>query len=423
MRTHRIRPLKQWRHADPNRSEIRDQRSDTPTVLHVRIVTETGGGPDKTILRSAKYIDGKRYRVAAAYIHNADDPGIHTLEQQARELGMPFHAIPERGKFDLTAIRQLLRLCRQLNVAIWHGHDYKSDLLGVALRRLHRMKLVTTAHGFTRPTPVTQLYYKLDDLSFRAFDHVVTVSPTLLEHCVAQGVHPDRVSYVPNAIELDQYPRTMDRDRAKQCFGVDPARLVIGIVCRLSPEKGLERAIRLMNDLSHPPRARHCDAVPGSAHNVELHIIGDGNQRDHLEAMAREFNLGERVKFFGWQTDPRPYYQMMDLLLIPSLREGMPNSALEAMAMHVPVAATAIDGLPDLFDGGRFGILLDPDDDSAWLAPITRLLTHPAERAALAHRARRRIEQRHTFKARMQRIVEIYDKVLGTGDGQHRRAA
>lgn len=374
-------------------------------------MTETGGGPDKTILRSARYIDPKRYRVAAAYIHPEGDPGIRTLAQQARQQGMPFHAIPERGRLDLAAIRQLLRLCKQLNVKIWHSHDYKSDLLGVVLKRLHPMKLITTAHGFTRPTRLTQLYYKLDDLSFRAFDHVIVVSPPLLDHCVHRGVHPDRISYVPNGVELDRYESRLGRVAARQQFGIDSGRLVIGCVCRLSPEKGIDRAIHLLHDLR--------ERFP----NVELHIIGDGVQRDHLVALSRELGLTDRVRFFGWQPDPRPFYEMMDLLLIPSLREGMPNSALEAMAMRIPVAATAIDGLPDLLDAGRCGMLLNPDDDTTWLAPLTALLTDTARRKQFTDAARRRIEQRHTFTARMQRIIAIYDRVLGISQSTTRAAA
>ncbi|MGB1126162.1 MAG: glycosyltransferase family 1 protein, partial [Phycisphaeraceae bacterium] len=100
------------------------------TILHARTVTNSGGGPDKTILRSAALLDSSRYRTIAAYLHPAGDTGIESLRGTAARFGMDMHAIPERGPIDLRAVRLLRDLCKRMHVDIWHAHDYKTDILG-----------------------------------------------------------------------------------------------------------------------------------------------------------------------------------------------------------------------------------------------------------------------------------------------------
>src|SRR5690606_27096685 len=133
-------------------SARRRRRAAMQHILHVRVVSGAGGGPDKTIVRSAAYVDPRRDRVTCAYLHPAGDPGIDVIRATAARYGTELIAIPERGPIDFAAIRALTQLCQRRSVTVWHGHDYKSDLLGLSIRSLHPMTLVTTAHGFTRET-------------------------------------------------------------------------------------------------------------------------------------------------------------------------------------------------------------------------------------------------------------------------------
>lgn len=377
------------------------RRGEPPMVLHVRVVAGSGGGPDKTILRSARYAADLGVKMAAACLHPQSDDRFDTIRSQAQALGCPFYPISERGPLDPTTLWRLLRLCRQLNVAIWHGHDYKSDVLGLLLRRLHPMKLVTTVHGFTRETIRTRLYYHLDNMALAGYDHVVAVSPALMRHCIEHGVPSDRLSYVPNAVDLDEFARRQSPAQARASLNIDSSQIVIGLVSRLSPEKGVDRAIRLMAALA--PR------FPAA----QLHIVGDGPQRRELESLATELGLTSRLRWWGWQRDTRPIYEAMDLLLLTSHTEGIPNTVLEAMAMGVPVAATNVGGVSELLDDGYCGVLLDTQNEASWPEAITPLLAYPHLRRSLAQLAYERVAEHFSFRQRMQRIGQVYDRVLG----------
>lgn len=374
-----------------------------PGVLHIRVVAGEGGGPDKTILRSARYGHEAGLRVAAAYIHPAGDSRIDAIRARAAAQGCPFYPIPESGPLDPRTVRAALQLCRTLRVAVWHGHDYKSNLLGLIVRRLWPMRLLTTAHGWTDETSRTRIYARVDRLCLRHYDHVIAVSNDLARACLASGVREQRLTYLPNGVHLQDCPPwehvLRDRRRLEAQASHEGRPRVVGVLARLSAEKGVDRALRLFARLAR-------DQSP-----LELHIVGDGPQREALESLAQELGVADRVRFLGWQPNPIPFLAAMHMLLLTSHREGLPNVVLEAMAMGVPVAATAHGDLPALLDNGACGQLL-PDNESQWPAAVGAILADGDLRLELAGRARRRVEQRYDFRARARAEIDIYRRLL-----------
>ena len=369
-------------------------------VLHTRVVAGCGGGPEKTILRCPKFADPDRYNITAAYIYPQGDPGMCVIRESAKQKKCPLYEIAEAHAFDFHAVDAMAELCRDLKIDIWHSHDYKTNVLGRLIRRKHPMKLVTTAHGFTRETWRTRLYYHIDNLAMLGYDQVITVSPPLVEHCARHGVNPDRLTYIPNAIDTTEYRRTQTPGLAKAELNLPPDSFAIGVIGRLSIEKGVDRSIRMMAQLvkTHP--------------HVELHLIGDGPQRKELEQLAIRLGVASSIRWWGWQTDARPIYEMLDMLLLPSHTEGLPNVVLEAMAMRVPVAATNVGGVSDLLNHGECGMILG-DDEHTWKDSIAPLLTDPGICETFSGRAHLRVCQSFGFANRMQKVMGVYDRVLG----------
>src|SRR5262245_23736235 len=133
-----------------------------PVVLDARVVTGTGGGPDKTILNSPRFLEALGYRMLCAYLRPPNDAGFDAIRQRAKRLSAPLIEIDDHGPLDHRVFFELLKLCRRENVAIFHGHDYKTNLLGLVLKRFHPMRLVTTVHGWVHHTARTPLYYRVD---------------------------------------------------------------------------------------------------------------------------------------------------------------------------------------------------------------------------------------------------------------------
>lgn len=379
----------------PQRSQI-----ELPLVLHTRVVTGVGGGPEKTILNSPRFLPELGYRSVCAYMRPAGDSGFAALRSKASEASATLIEIDDGGPFDFALLRKFTEICRSQRVAIWHGHDYKSNLLGILVRRQWPMKLVTTVHGWVKHTWRTPLYYAVDRLSLRWYDRVICVSQDLHTASLRSGARPERCVLIENAIDINQFQRRHTTTAAKQRLGFDPQRLLVGAVGRLSPEKGFDVLINAIAQL----------ATAGLS--VDLAIVGDGDEQTRLEALIVSLGLSDQVRLLGYRADTLDLYQAFDVFALSSYREGLPNVVLEAMALETPVVATAVAGVPALISDGDDGLLVPSGDASALAAALRRVLSDETLSRRLATAARATIEQRFSFERRMQKVARVYDEVL-----------
>jgi glycosyltransferase involved in cell wall biosynthesis len=378
----------------------RPRFSGTPVVLETRVVCGSGGGPDKTILNSPRHLWSAGYRTVCAYMHPPGDAGFEELRRKAAAAEAPLLSVPDRGPWDWRVATRLLTVCRRESVRIWHGHDYKSNALGLLLRRFWPMRLVTTVHGWVKQTRRTPLYYRVDELCLPRYESVICVSEDLRDRCIARGVSPDRCLLVENAIDADEFVRRTNRDEARRRAGAPPGRIVIGAVGRLSAEKGFDLLIHAVHRLLHV------------GYDLELWFAGEGDAEPSLRALATDLGLADRVRLLGYQSDLRPVYEAMDLFALSSIREGLPNVVLEAMAMEVPVVATRVAGVPRLIRDGETGVLVDSGSVDALSSGLGRLLGDADARARLATAGRRSVVENYSFAARMQKVRAVYDGLL-----------
>jgi glycosyltransferase involved in cell wall biosynthesis len=309
---------------------------------------------------------------------------------------------------DFRVAGRFLALCRRERVAVWHGHDYKSNLLGLLLRPFWPMRLVTTVHGWVEYTRRTPLYYGIDRLCLPRYEHVFCVSPDLHEQCLAVGVPPGRCTLLENGIDVEEFRRSRSPAGAKRAAGFPPNRLLIGAVGRLSAEKGFDVLIRAVDRL----RRDGLDAG--------LVLIGEGKEQPALEELAVGLGLGEHVRLLGYRNDPRPLYEAMDVFALSSLREGLPNVLLEALSMEVPAAATRIAGVPRLIRHDENGLLVEPGSVEALAGALGRLLRDAAQRRRLAEEGRATVEADYSFAVRMRKLADLYDTLLGRRPGGNR---
>ncbi len=369
-------------------------------VLETRVVSGSGGGPDKTILNTPRFLSPWGYRTVCAYMHPPEDPGFEQLRTRARACQAPLVSVADRGPWDWRVVPRMLEICRRERVTIWHGHDYKSNALGLMLARLWPMRLVTTVHGWVQYTARTPLYYGIDRLCLRFYEKVLCVSEDLYRLCRESGVPAGRCELVENGIDLAQYTRRRSPAEAKARLGLDPGRLLIGAAGRLSPEKGFDLLIRAVDRLLRDGR------------DVGLVICGEGGERAALEALAGRLGRTGRVHLAGYCADLQGWYEALDVFALSSLREGLPNVLLEAMALEVPVVATRVAGVPRLIEDGANGLLVEPGSADALAAALDRLLGDAALREHVAAAGRRTVERRYSFAARMRKIAALYDALL-----------
>jgi glycosyltransferase involved in cell wall biosynthesis len=332
-------------------------------------------------------------------MRSPQDSDFNELRRRAKEQGCPLIEIDDYGPLSFSGLQKIADVCRNHNVQVWHGHDYKSNLFGILLRPILGFRLVTTVHGWVTHTSRTPMYYAIDRWTLRRYEHVITVSNDLFERCNRLGVGAKRLHLIENGIDTDHFRRICVPELAPSRAQVPPGRLVIGAVGRLSEEKGFDLLIRAVEKLLCEGR------------DLELWIGGEGPERDKLAAQAVATGYGSRIRLVGFQKDPRELFAAFDLFCLSSIREGLPNVVLEAMAMEVPIVATRCGGIETFARDRDDMVLVSVGAVDALADGVRCLVQDPTMRKRLATAARRRVERECSFRARMERVIDVYDRL------------
>jgi glycosyltransferase involved in cell wall biosynthesis len=369
-------------------------------MMHLRVVAGTGGGPEKTILNSPRFIKHHGYDAHVVYLCPNDPVIQESLKTRATQLDCPLTLIEDRGLRDFSVVGKLLRFCRENQIELFQTHDYKSNALGILLRRLHRMHLVTMLHGWTDMSGRMPLYKRIDQRCLPWYKKLICVSEDLVEECRRLKIPDSKIELVHNAIDLTTYTRWLDKEQAQREIGIDPnLGPLVGMVCRLSSEKGILEAIAMVDRFRSMGKA------------IQLWIAGDGPFRSEIEKEISRLNLFANIRLLGQLADARVFYQAMDVFLLNSIREGLPNVVLEAMALEIPVVATRVAGVPSLIRSGLTGWLIEPGDARMLDGSIDEAF---ATELALARvfEARKLIQEKFSFDRRIERVAGIYDALF-----------
>jgi glycosyltransferase involved in cell wall biosynthesis len=377
-----------------------DNRGAQIRVLELRSVRGTGGGPEKTILYGAACAKTNRIAVTVCYLRDARDT---TFGIDARAAGLPiaYQEIRERHSFDPSVWPALLRVVREGKFDIVHSHEYKSDLLALALGRMTGVMPLATAHGWTGHSwRERRLYYPADRFLLRWFPRVVAVSSEIRDTLIHAGVRRDRVTTVPNGIDPDMFRRDRCLDPVVRAeLGVRPGARVIGAVGRLEPQKRFDV---LLEAFARARRRRP---------ELKLFIVGDGSQRGAIADQAAALGIDDAVRLLGHRHDIARLHHAFDLFVQSADYEGTPNAVLEAMALENPVIATDAGGTRDILRDGLDGVIV-PCGNAAALADAVEcaLIDHESATARAAE-ARRRVEDHLSFARRTQRLELIYQEM------------
>jgi glycosyltransferase involved in cell wall biosynthesis len=221
---------------------------------------------------------------------------------------------------------------------------------------------------------------------------IIAVSTAVQAELVNQGVPVDRVRVVLNG--------TLDSLRLPPT--ASPAHLVrpsIVTVAGMMHRKGIAELIEAFAKL------------PADASHTHLYLVGGGSEQSSFQELARQSGAGDRIHFEGFRADPRPYLQSADLFVLASRRESFGLAILEAREAGCVVLATDVDGIPELLERGRCGVLVPPQDPTALAAEIGRILRDRSLQEKLRKEAKIGLE-RFTVSRMTDEIMAIYGEML-----------
>jgi len=264
-----------------------------------------------------------------------------------------------RGDWDLVSAAKATRALRAAGVRVAHCHDARSHAVGVPAARLAGVPAVVVSRRVSFPVrtnPFSALKYRLP------VDRYLCVSRGVTERLRVAGVPEQRLSLVPDGFELQDPTVTID---LRGLLGLPAETPLVGTVAALTPEKGhadlLEAAAYLVSNSS-------------PAHFVWL---GEGECRWPLLRRRAELNLESRVHLLGYRADAQALLRQCTVCAQPALEEGLGTSLIEALALGVPVVATAVGGVPELIEDGVTGRLAPPGDPVALTAALQEALESP----------------------------------------------
>jgi len=333
-----------------------------------------------------------------------------TVEDNSKDLEITRHfmaldrrvfEIPMGGRFDISVVSKLCRLIKKEKMDIIHTHGYKSDILGLIAARFAGIKAVATPHGFENAGDwKLKAYIGLGNQFLKWFDYVVPLSRQLCRDMDHINVKKRKVTYIQNGVDLDEVEEMRLRDEGAIERSQDKKR--IGFVGQIISRKNVFDLLDIFESLSQ----KH--------DNLELILLGDGEQREALEVYAKALSSSPSIEFLGFRDDRLDWLKTFDIFVMTSTLEGVPRCLMEAMAMGIPVVAYDIAGIDQLITHEYTG-LLAPLGEKEKLATHWEKILFDAEFANQLSNAAREFVYEHFSGQRMAReYTELFKGMVTT---------
>ena len=319
--------------------------------------------------------DQARFRVSLISLREPDS-SEDTLESQGVDV-----TYLSKSKFDPSTLPTLLKELDRKQADIVHMHGYGATTFGRLAAARRGTPTVLHEHANLTDTPWFQ---KVADRLLAPYtDLAIAVSRSTAEFVTNARLIPEartRVVYLGAPYDEFSRDRTLDEisaSRAALGLPLDLDRPVVGTVTRLMPSKGNQYFVEAARDiLARKPDVHFC-------------IVGEGELQSDLEAQTRALDLGERLSLPGFTRDVAGALSAFDVVVFPSLWEGTPLTAFEALAAGRPIVATDADGLLDILHDGEDSVIVPKRDSAAIAAAVIDLLDDPTRRSMLGAGARR----------------------------------
>ena len=363
--------------------------------MHLRCA-EFYGGPEKQIVEHAKRLDPDKYRIIVAAFADPHKP--NELLDQAKSAGLETLSIPTSRALDLRALGALKRALVDRHVALLCTHGYKPSVLGRLASKAKGVPMLAFSRGFLRGSFKVALYEWLERRAFEKAQGVVAVSHGEAKRLQSLGVKNEHIWVVHNAVSANglRQENRKQQNSVFDRFGIRSGSKLVVSAGRLSPEKGHQYLLEAVAGLN------------GMAGDISFVFCGHGPCKGDLERKAGELGIADRCRFVGFRKDLDEIFAAMDLLVLPSLTEGLPNVVLEAFAVAKPVVASAVGGVPELVEDGVDGLLVPPKRPDLLAGAIEKCLSAPEKMRAMGAAGYEKVKSRFTFESQARKLEKIY---------------
>jgi glycosyltransferase involved in cell wall biosynthesis len=319
---------------------------------------------------------------------------------------------------DLRALQQLTAYLRANRFDIVHTHTSKGGFIGRrAAWRAGVPAIIHTVHGFAfheqSPPAQVRLYAAIERIAARCCHKIVTVSRYHRDWALALKIAPpSKIVAIPNGLDPARVEPTQPPDAVRRALDIRAGVPIILSTGRLAVQKGFEYLIESAAMLKHR-----------IAQPFQVIIAGEGPLKDALQRQIQHLGVCDSVRLIGFYKTIGDLYALADLVVLPSLREGLSIALLEAMAAGKPIITTTIGSNLEATDNGRIAPLVPPKDAPALANAIQHLLGDPQRAAHYAHAARAHFMQHYTETRMLEQYRQLYCEVLDVAGCNPRRSS
>jgi glycosyltransferase involved in cell wall biosynthesis len=371
----------------------------------LQVVTSSIGGSADHVLNLTIGLQASGHECTLAY-----GPG-EPLDDAFAATGARLVHLRMRRAMDLPALAAdamtLYRLIRREQFDVVHLHLSFPGLVGRIAARAAGARCVLymfhtiTAHDYARPATRT-LLLAVERALGRWTDHFIAGSHAIRQKVIDKRLAPaDRITTIHYGLDLSRFDHLPERAMMRRELGLPVDAPVVATVCRLEKQKGLcylqEAFRRVREQMPH----------------AILLVVGKGPLEASMRAFARQHGLEKNVRFLGWRSDIPRVMAAVDVLALASLWEAFGLVFAEAGLARVPVAATRVEGIPEVVRDGESGLLVPPEDAGALAEAILTLLGNRELATRMGATGDTYVRANFGTDRMVLRHVELYHTLLG----------
>ena len=347
--------------------------------------SDVRGGVEEHVLSIMRGLDRTRFAPSLA----APATLLKVMKEDLQELKVPVHEICIQKWTDFEGKKKWQELLLKEKPDIVHTHLFKAALHAAPIaKKCGVPRIIDTAHIREEWRKGIKKMFFIDRWVYGHVDHIISVSHAIKRYLVNDKKIPaKKISVGHNGVHLERFHTQGSRPNE---------RITVGVIGRLELQKGhcyFLEAVKLLEDLRK---------------NICFKIIGEGSLESVLTAQAKELGLQGQIQFTGFRSDIREAYEECDIIVLPSLFEGLPLVALEASAMQKALIVTNVDGSPEAVVHQETGLVVEPRDPKGLMEAMKILIENKDIRETYAKNARRHVEENFNVDKQVRETMDVY---------------
>lgn len=354
------------------------------TIVHTEWSRGFGGQEQRILIESQEMIRRGHHVLVAC-------PPDAALCPRVQAAGIPVAEIPIRAALDLVAVASLVRLFRREGVTVVNTHSGKDSWVASMAAKISGVPILLRTRHIS--LPVRRSFY---NAIWRWPDGFITTGEQIREHLIGIGIPADRVVSIPTGVDVQRFSPSVSGEAVRREFGLAPGQRVISVIGVLRSWKRIDLFIDVAAILAREEPS------------LRFLVVGEGPQEKNIRRKVEELGVGDRVFLLGHRNDVPEILAASDALVMTSMKEGLPQVILQALAMERPVVASPVGAIPEVVEHGETGFLCPAGEAEGFVAAVRSLLRDPALGRRLGSAGRRRIVKEHSVIAMGEKTEGFY---------------